>query len=302
MQKELLRRFRESIEEDWNPKSQQQALLEFYESLIFQHVRGDTFKSAILHFLAVLGINEETRRLREANDFSYMLAGIVYCIRVIAAEIILPSEEREDQDDEDDERFKQARDNFLADGTYNVMSKALSILAYGKSIAMNHSNAGSVSWSTDRTEMSYKGRPISVARFGAMIRGVIDEAERKLWEDLMWTTTQEERFEIPLEKLQDDVTWTRRGVSFVDNANNGLQNKREWMIKRALSAAGGKNMWKQGVWSRVEVQKYLRKLDRFRELLLFCVHVTGGQPACGTEITTIRFRNGFQQDRNVFAI
>ena len=61
-------------------------------------------------------------------------------------------------------------------------------------------------------------------------------------------------------------------------------------------------MWKQGVWSRVEVQKYLRKLDQFRELLLFCVHVTGGQPACGTEITTIRFRNGFQQDRNVFAI
>ena len=47
------------------------------------------------------------------------------------------------------------------------------------------------------------------------------------------------------------------------------------------------------MWSRVEVQKYLQKLDRFRELLLFCVYVIGGQPACGTEITTIRFRNGF---------
>ena len=69
-------------------------------------MRGDTFKSAILHFLAVLGINEETRRLREANDFSYMLASIAYCIRVIAVEIILPSEEREDQNDKDDERFK----------------------------------------------------------------------------------------------------------------------------------------------------------------------------------------------------
>jgi len=56
------------------------------------------------------------------------------------------------------------------------------------------------------------------------------------------------------------------------------------------------------VWSRVEVQKYLQKLDRFRELLLFCVYVTGGQLARGIEITTIRFWNGFQQDRNVFAI
>jgi hypothetical protein len=50
----------------------------------------------ILHFLAILRINEETRRLREANDFSYILAGMVYCIRVIATEIILPLEERED--------------------------------------------------------------------------------------------------------------------------------------------------------------------------------------------------------------
>ena len=66
-------------------------------------MRGDTFKSAILHFLAVLGINEETRRLREANDFSYMLASIVYYIRVIVVEIILLSKEREDQNDKDNE-------------------------------------------------------------------------------------------------------------------------------------------------------------------------------------------------------
>ncbi|TLD04190.1 hypothetical protein E2P81_ATG10544, partial [Venturia nashicola] len=300
-QKDLLRRVRESIENGWDEKSQLDALLKFYESLIFQHVRGDTFKSAILHFLAVLGIDEETRRLRQANDFSYMLAGVIYCIRVIAVEVILPSEEREDQDDEDDKRFRQTRDRFLADGTYSVMSKALSILAYGKSIAMNHSNAGSISWSDDRTEMSYKGTPIDVARFGNMVRGAIEEAEDKLWKDLMWAT-REERFEVPLDKLQDDVTWTKRGVSFVDNANNGLQDKREWMTRRALADATGKKMWKQKQWSRLEVRNYLRKVDRFRELLLFCVHVTGGQPARGTEITSIRFRNGFQQDRNIFAI
>lgn len=50
------------------------------------------------------------------------------------------------------------------------------------------------------------------------------------------------------------------------------------------------------------VQKYLREVDRFPELLLFCIHITGGQPARGSEITTIRFRNGFLQDRNGFVI
>ena len=51
-----------------------------------------------------------------------------------------------------------------------------------------------------------------------------------------------------------------------------------------------------------QVRAYLREVDKFRELLLFCVHLTGGQPARGTEITTVRFKNGFLQDRNIFAI
>jgi hypothetical protein len=72
------------------------ALLDFYESLIFQRVRRDVFKSVVLHFLAVLGIDEEISQLRQANDFSYMLAGVVYCMRVLAVEIILPTTERED--------------------------------------------------------------------------------------------------------------------------------------------------------------------------------------------------------------
>jgi hypothetical protein len=71
----------------------------------------------------------------------------------------------------------------------------------------------------------------------------------------MWAT-QEQRFEIPLDRLQDNVTWIRQGVSFIDNANNGLQDKREWMIKRALTDVRGRKMRKQGEWSRLEVQKY----------------------------------------------
>jgi hypothetical protein len=38
--------------------------------------------------------------------------------------------------------------------------------------------------------MSYKGIPIDVARFGSMVRGVIEEAEDKLWKDLIWATRE----------------------------------------------------------------------------------------------------------------
>ena len=40
----------------------------------------------------------------------------------------------------------------------------------------------------------------------------------------MWTR-DDDRFEIPLDKLEDDLTWTKRGVSFIDNPANGLQDR-----------------------------------------------------------------------------
>lgn len=300
-QKARLVRVRQSIERGWEDAAQLKALLEWYESVIFQRVRGNAFTSALLHFLAILGINEETFRLRDANDYSYMLAGVVYCTRVLAIEIILPSGAREAQDEADDRRFRRVRDDYLADGTYSVVSKMLSLLAYGKTIALSHSNAGTTQWEDGRKVMRYRGQPISLARLQRMVHDVIDEAADKLWTELMWTQ-QNGRFDIPLDKLEDDVTFTKRGISFVTNRRNGLMDKRGWMLERAFAHPEGRKLHPGESWSKLPVLKYLRQVDRFRELLLFLVHVTGGQPARGSEITTIRFRNGFLQDRNVFAM
>ncbi|THZ70556.1 hypothetical protein D6C84_10425 [Aureobasidium pullulans] len=50
------------------------------------------------------------------------------------------------------------------------------------------------------------------------------------------------------------------------------------------------------------VADHLRRVDKFRELFLFYVHVLSGQPARGTEITSLRFRNGVANHRNVFVL
>lgn len=183
--KTQVKEFWESVADSHGDEVQLEKLQAIFRTLIFQHVRGETFKSALLQFLAVLGIDEDIGRLRQANDFSYMLAGVVYCVRVLAAEILLPAAEREQQGNEDDKRFRCIRDEYLADGSYSVMSKMLSLLAYGKSLALNHGNAGAVFWSHDGSTMSYRGRPIVIARFRRMVVDVVAEAEDMLWRDLM---------------------------------------------------------------------------------------------------------------------
>jgi len=104
----------------------------------------------------------------------------VYCVRVLAVEITLPSTKRENQDEEDDKRFRQVRGEYLANGSYSVISKMLSILAYGKHLAINHGNASAISWSEDRLVLSYRGRPVALSRFKSIVQGAITEAEDML--------------------------------------------------------------------------------------------------------------------------
>jgi hypothetical protein len=47
-----------------------------------------------VQFLAVLGIDGEIGRLRTAKNYSFMLAGMVYGVRVLGIEKLLPVDRR----------------------------------------------------------------------------------------------------------------------------------------------------------------------------------------------------------------
>ncbi|KAK5020229.1 hypothetical protein LTR16_001602, partial [Cryomyces antarcticus] len=259
------------------------------------------FSSGLIHFLAVLGIDEEMNRLRTAGDFSYMLAGVVYCTRAIAVEVLLPSVDREKQGNTERKRFLRERRHFLADGSYSPMSTMISLLAYAKSIALNTGNSASTQWSRDTRVLRLHGRPIVLERFKEMIHGVVAEAERVLWEEVMHAELGE-RFTVPLDDIEDDVTFTKRGYSFVSRPGNGLSAGLDWIVGKLANSVEGQKLRLNGRWQPRAVRQYIRRVDSFLELLLFLVHTTGGQPPRGTEITTARHRNGFLQDRNIFVM
>ena len=119
-------------------------MLSLLGSFIFQMAGDESFCSPLIHFLAVLGIDEEMDRLRRADNFSFMLAGVVYCVRVLGVEILLPSSQRKHQGEAEREHFLQQRQKFLTDGSYSPMSTIINLLAYSKYIMLNKSNEGSI--------------------------------------------------------------------------------------------------------------------------------------------------------------
>jgi hypothetical protein len=80
--------------------------------------------------------------LRNAKNYLYVLAGIVYCVRVIALKKLLLGSQRDTQTEQNRNYFLAMRHKYLADGTFTLISEMLSMLAYGKHIKLTASNSG----------------------------------------------------------------------------------------------------------------------------------------------------------------
>jgi hypothetical protein len=62
-----------------------------------------------------------------------------------------------------------------------------------------------------------------------MVSGVFKQAEDMLWEQTMYVSDYAERFKILLQSIQDDVTFTSRGNSFLSQPGNDLGGGFEWI-------------------------------------------------------------------------
>lgn len=282
--------------------AQKDVLLDSLSSFILTSYGNVALSSGLVQFLAVLGIDAETKRLRTAKNYSYMLAGMVYCVRVLGVEKLLPAAGRNNQTEDDRDRFLDMRKKYLSDGSYSPMSEMINLLAYSKHAALNEGNAGNAYWSLDKKIFYLNGRPIVIERFRQMAQSIQAEVVEQFWQ-LLWVDVVADRFAINLAQIVDDVTFTTRGESFVTNPANRLSDGLAWMLRQARSKEGGMQLQTvDGRWRGRKVQQYLRQVDRFRELLVGGVHIEQGQPGRGSEITTMRFRNGVLQDRNIFIV
>ncbi|KAK5189319.1 hypothetical protein LTR47_011879 [Exophiala xenobiotica] len=277
----------------------------FLQQFIFHKIGGEPFKSGLVHFAAVLGIDEENRRLREAVNFSYVVAGLVWSIRVLSVQVLLPAHRRQTQPDSHERRlkFQRNRREYLVDGSSTPMSEFINLLAYGKYIALNTSNAGSITWSRDGEIIYFHGLSIPLNSFRSMVINNIEHAEELLWRELMWTSDSAQRFTVDLDKLEDDLPFTRRGWSFLKRESNQLENGYDWIAAKASTQRGKRRLLRvNGTWQLRGVRRWLQHATYFLERLLFAVHSTYGPVSRGTEITAIRFRNGATADRNFFII
>jgi hypothetical protein len=119
-------------------------------------------------------------------------------------------------------------------------------------------------------------------------------------------TAEHEMPIIPWSKLRDDPVNKQAGWNFTRDERNRFPVEGEWWLfdrigrdkklQRRFTRSGP-----SFAWDKNEVETYMAQVARFRENLLVLMHITGGQPARGPEILSIRHSNTVKgEHRNIF--
>ncbi len=105
------------------------------------------------------------------------------------------------------------------------------------------------------------------------------EVEWLPWQELMWVHKQEGQFSIALDQVEDNVTFTKRGVSFVSKASNRLGDGLEWMLEQMRRSETGRKMWAKDAWHARRVRRMSERSTHFWSCFCsLCTQREGSRP------------------------
>jgi superfamily II DNA helicase RecQ len=209
-------------------------------------------------------------------------------------------------------------------GKPTPMEWVLRLRAYGKAANKETNSVGHVQWVGDTILYGYVRYSMSQLR--SMIHGLVESTRIELRRELL--LLEMDQASNPIEgatrlpavewdRMNDNPAELRSGWNFLQDPRNtfGGVNGVSWLATRIvqekklrrefvntdasrLSLAAGDGV----VWVKKRVDQYQRAMRLFREHLLVAMHMTGGQPARGTEVVTTTYRNQPNgQSRGIFA-
>jgi superfamily II DNA helicase RecQ len=313
-------------------------VLSFYISVLHHNIGSSEFQSALLSGLAVLGCqpgggwsgpSQFTPKLSAIVTTAKMM--VVYKAKMDREEELEQAQAARGMTRQEAELDEGIASHFtrvqgmvrtfmvlidLVHGSYPTpMNTILRMRAYGRRIHDTENAPGVIDWHGDR--LLYQQEQFDMDTLRAMIHGLVEEAWVQLREDVLFVQWEEGGVVLPAidwSCLVDNPAEEETGWSFVEDPRNhkalgnGVYGPR-WLEERFVKEKGLATRLEAverrpgpAVWRTAWVAAYRDALSRFRKALLVLVHMTGGQPARGTELVTVRYRNagGKGETRGLF--
>ena len=312
----------------------QRACLSFCIELLNPTIHNREYDMALVCALAALGVSPSGRGFRGADRYPSITSAIIkvahFMIIQHAEQLAKPTTkeqfracnspcEFEDSGYESEEMPARGRrggrssfewvrrtmDGFMVRGCGSPMQWMLDLRGYGMKMAFDTTSAGHVSW-RDGDTLEYKAAKFHMAEFRGMVGKSCQDTRGALLEDLMFASDAKEVPAVPWTELYDDPSNDDIGWSFIrDQRWRFPVDGTDWLHQRIGSRPDLRRRFvRPGSTSGIDrgrVGDWMRRVATFRGKLLVLMHMTGGQPARGPEILSVRHRNTVQGGhRNLF--
>jgi len=278
-------------------------------TLIQQYLPSTSYENPLLHFLACMGIDKCSGSFRQPGTFTPILAGFVYCIRIIiiyeAHRLSLPLKNNNLLS-----TFRSLHSQYLTSNSEYPFGDIINLLGYGIKCCTDISHP-IIQWSTDRNSVIYHNQKLEITNLGRMIGELVDISYSIGLNFFGWEET--DLAGLKLREICDELGNRQIGYSFLnDQRNSEILNPRR-ILRRFLSTSNPiSGLFSSPVPSQLrskyrlvvqeEFEKLLHTAEIFLEILLVLSHLACGQPPRGTELLSVLVCNTPTHQRHIFVI
>jgi hypothetical protein len=176
------------------------ACLRLSIALLDHTLKGDLFESALVGFLAVLGVDAEKQTFRDAYTYTPSLSGLVKMAQMLVVqEAVMQADE--DQVEHPADALDEMRERFMVHGTRSPFAWITRLRTYGKKIQNTTTSLGYIYWSEDQQRLSYKGLEMTMESFRRFVQAEVREAQQSL--EMLFLLHEEESRESVIPSIQN---------------------------------------------------------------------------------------------------
>lgn len=189
------------------------------------------------------------------------------------------------------------------------MNRLLRLRALARAESRRRNADGVLSWSGDRLLIDQQS--FSLEDLRSTVKGLYETARLQLLKDVLLLDLDARDQvrpgttmlpELSLDRIVDQPAERSTGYSFLNHPANNMESWHTWLLYRVVEEPALRDRFIRGMdatqqpprtlWHDAAVAAYMKAVRRFKETLFVLVHLSGGAPARGTEITSIQYENG----------
>ncbi|KAF4473733.1 ATP-dependent DNA helicase tlh1 [Colletotrichum fructicola Nara gc5] len=233
---------------------------------------GQSKSTLLVYFGGVLGLTSDGSGFRRPGNYTASLSAFIYCARLVVVEVLLPRTSH-------DYVSYPARPR---SGQLDILNR------------VRRETIFRFDWSDDGQTISWDDGRLSLQQFRSLAHKMVETVAAAV-ERLMygWHPV------FDLSKTKDRMVNTHQGYSFVSEPANGLQEAYLDLSQRACLSKIDGLLSKDG-WVVRRVQRYINDSEALLSALFALIHLTGGQAARGSELTSVQYQNGTSTPRGVY--